>query len=153
MDVRTEMLVFFSGISAWTSAGYPAPKLTLWAASSFLISNSKRIQKCKCNLWVTDPFLFTLELLCLQLYLGASCLQLERFYLQMELFYLRMKHVCLHWQSEEVEAGSKTSFPLSCSQKCSNFLITFSQSLQQSSQNCLWSPRNSNNLYAKAPLL
>ena len=47
MDVRTKMLVFFprfqgldrsfcprtsAGISAWTSAGYPAPKLTLWAA-------------------------------------------------------------------------------------------------------------------------
>ena len=25
-----------AGISAWTSAGYPAPKLTLWAAFSFL---------------------------------------------------------------------------------------------------------------------
>ena len=50
MDVRTEMLVVFqdfegptevlpgtsAGISAWTSAGYPAPKLTLWAAFSFL---------------------------------------------------------------------------------------------------------------------
>ena len=50
MDVRTEMLVFpeirgpdrsfcprtSAGISAWTSAGYPAPKLTLWAAFSFL---------------------------------------------------------------------------------------------------------------------
>ena len=46
MDVRTEMRVSpgFQGlnqsfcprtsawISAWTSAGYPAPKLTLWAA-------------------------------------------------------------------------------------------------------------------------
>ena len=51
MDVRTEMLVFpgfrgldrsfwprtSAGISAWTSAGYPAPKFTLWAAFSFLI--------------------------------------------------------------------------------------------------------------------
>ena len=52
MDVRTEMLVFpgpgfrgldrsfcpqtSAGISAWTSAGYPAPKLPLWAAFSFL---------------------------------------------------------------------------------------------------------------------
>ena len=50
MDVRTEMLIFpgFRGpdrsfcprtsarISAWASAGYPAPKLTLWAAFSFL---------------------------------------------------------------------------------------------------------------------
>ena len=51
MDVRTEMLAFFpgfrgpdrifcprtsTGICAWTSAGYPAPKLTLWAAFSFL---------------------------------------------------------------------------------------------------------------------
>ena len=50
MDVRTEMLNFpgfrgldrsfcpqtSAGISAWTSAGYPAPKLTLWAAFSFL---------------------------------------------------------------------------------------------------------------------
>ena len=50
MDVRTKMLVFpgfrgldrsfcprtSAGISAWTSAGYPAPKLTLWAAFSFL---------------------------------------------------------------------------------------------------------------------
>ena len=50
MDVHTEMLVFprfrgldrsfcpwtFAGISAWTSAGHPAPKLTLWAAFSFL---------------------------------------------------------------------------------------------------------------------
>ena len=50
MDVRAEMLVFpgfrgpdrsfclrtSAGISAWTSAGYPAPKLTLWAAFSFL---------------------------------------------------------------------------------------------------------------------
>ena len=26
-----------AGISGWTSAGYPAPELTLWAASSFLI--------------------------------------------------------------------------------------------------------------------
>ena len=26
-----------TGISAWTSTGYPAPKLTLWAAFSFLI--------------------------------------------------------------------------------------------------------------------
>ena len=25
-----------AGISAWTSAGYPAPKLTLWAACSFM---------------------------------------------------------------------------------------------------------------------
>ena len=46
MDVRTKMRVFFAGfrgldrsfcprtsagISAWMSAGYPAPKLTLWA--------------------------------------------------------------------------------------------------------------------------
>ena len=50
MDVRTEMLAFpgfrgpdrsfcprtSAGISAWRSAGYPAPKLTLWAAFSFL---------------------------------------------------------------------------------------------------------------------
>ena len=50
MDVRTDMLVFpgfpgpdrsfcprtSAGISAWTSAGYPTPKLTLWAAFSFL---------------------------------------------------------------------------------------------------------------------
>ena len=50
MDVRTKMLVFpaFRGLdrsfspqmsagkSAWTSAGYPAPKLTLWADFSFL---------------------------------------------------------------------------------------------------------------------
>ena len=27
-----------AGISAWTSAGYPAPELTLWAAFSFLIA-------------------------------------------------------------------------------------------------------------------
>ena len=27
-----------AGISAWTSTGYPAPKLTLWAAFSFLFS-------------------------------------------------------------------------------------------------------------------
>ena len=53
MDVRTEMLVFpgfrgfdrsfcprtSAGISARTSAGYPAPKLTLWAAFSFLNFN------------------------------------------------------------------------------------------------------------------
>ena len=51
INVRTEMLVFpgfrgpdrsfcprtSAGISAWTSAEYPAPKLTLWAAFSFLI--------------------------------------------------------------------------------------------------------------------
>ena len=50
MDVRTEMLVFpgfrgpdrsfcprtSAGISVRMSAGYPAPKLTLWAAFSFL---------------------------------------------------------------------------------------------------------------------
>ena len=50
MDVRTDMLVFpgfrgpdrsfcprtSAGISAWTSAGYPALKLTLWAAFSLL---------------------------------------------------------------------------------------------------------------------
>ena len=50
MDVRAEMLGFpgfrgldrsfcprtSAGISAWTSAGYPAPKLTLWAVFSFL---------------------------------------------------------------------------------------------------------------------
>ena len=50
MDVRTDMLVFpgfrgrdrsfcprmSAGISARMSAGYPAPKLTLWAAFSFL---------------------------------------------------------------------------------------------------------------------
>ena len=50
MDVRTKMLVFFkdfegltasAGISAWTSAGYPAPKLTLWAAFSFLKKGQK----------------------------------------------------------------------------------------------------------------
>ena len=49
MDVRAEMLVFpgfrgpdrsfcprtSAGMSAWTSAGYPAQKLTLWAAFSF----------------------------------------------------------------------------------------------------------------------
>ena len=57
MDVRTEMLIFpgFRGpdrsfcpwtsgrISARTSAGYPAPKLTLWAAFSFL--NMVRLRK------------------------------------------------------------------------------------------------------------
>ena len=56
MDVRTEMLVFpgfpgpdrsfcpptSAGISAWTSAGYPAPKLTLGAAFSFLNSPEGR---------------------------------------------------------------------------------------------------------------
>ena len=56
MDVRTEMLVFpgfrgpdrsfcrrtSAGISAWTSAGYPAPKLTLWAAFSFLTFGFQR---------------------------------------------------------------------------------------------------------------
>ena len=31
-----------AGISAWTSAGYPAPELTLWAVFSFL----KHFQKC-----------------------------------------------------------------------------------------------------------
>ena len=50
MDVRTETLVFpgfrgldrsscprtSAGISAWTSAGYPAPKLTLWVDFPFL---------------------------------------------------------------------------------------------------------------------
>ena len=55
MDVRTEMLVFpgfrgpdrsfcprtSAGISARMSAGYPAPKLTLWAAFSFLTQNCR----------------------------------------------------------------------------------------------------------------
>ena len=35
-----------AGISAWTSAGYPAPKLTLWAASSSLHSRRSR-QNCQ----------------------------------------------------------------------------------------------------------
>ena len=60
MDVRTKMLAFFpafrgldqsfcprtsAGISAWTSAGHPAPKLTLWADFSFL-------RRGPCNQWV-----------------------------------------------------------------------------------------------------
>ena len=33
-------LLGMDGISAWTSAGYPAPKLTLWAAFSVLITGA-----------------------------------------------------------------------------------------------------------------
>ena len=50
MDVGTGLLDFpefrrpdprtSAGISAWTSAGYPVPKLTLWAAFSFLKEDS-----------------------------------------------------------------------------------------------------------------
>ena len=33
-----------SGRAAWTSVGYPAPKLTLWAAISFLMFVPRRLQ-------------------------------------------------------------------------------------------------------------
>ena len=69
MDVRTEMLVFpgFRGldrsfcprtsarISAWTSAGYPAPKLTLSADFSFLI-NKPSLREAKPGGFQTGGF-------------------------------------------------------------------------------------------------
>ena len=62
MDVRTEMLVFLGSrgfdrsfcartsaeISAWTPAGYLAPKLTLWAACSLLIMQMHAMQSEVC---------------------------------------------------------------------------------------------------------
>ena len=70
MDVRTEMLVFpgfrgpdrsfcprtSAGISAWTSAGYPAPKLTLWADFLFLmIMELIRFWFLGCRNYATAP--------------------------------------------------------------------------------------------------
>ena len=39
-----------AGISAWMSAGYPAPKLTLWAAFLFLIFTLRKIALPSCFL-------------------------------------------------------------------------------------------------------
>ena len=61
MDVRTEMLGFpgfrgpdrsfcpraSAGISAWTSAGYPAPKLTLWADFFVPEEWSENVKRCR----------------------------------------------------------------------------------------------------------
>ena len=41
-----------AGISAWTSAGYPAPKLTLWAAFLFLRFTPSRTKKQLKNLLI-----------------------------------------------------------------------------------------------------
>ena len=57
---------------------------------------------------LVESFLLTVELLCLQLLLGALWSQWELVHLQLMLFYLRLKVFDLRWESKFILVAKQT---------------------------------------------